>query len=90
MSCNIILLNYRRLHPHFIKVVENSGPLLRTHPLTTTENERLYQDSTGFVPVLISSMHDGPGLSKPRLTSNSSLQLIGKINDSCRIAIITY
>lgn len=45
-------------------------------------------DSTGFVPVLISGMHNGPGLSKPRLTSNGSLQLIGKINDSSRIAII--
>lgn len=60
----------------------------RTPPLTIIQGE--CPDSTGFVPVLISRMHDDPGLFSPRLTSNRSLQPIGKIKDNSCTATLAY
>lgn len=88
-------MNSRYLYAQSMRVVKNGRA--RTDPLTIIQAEPRVpikdstgKDTTGFVPILISSMHDGPGLFNPRLTPNSLLQLIGKIKDNTCIAIIVY
>lgn len=85
----IFPLNSRCLHPQFMRVINNGCNAPHSPPHNNMQVS-LSKILPGFVPVLISSMHDGQGLLRPRLGSNSSLQPIGKIKRNSRIAIIIY